>query len=154
MQTYTTIVVGTDGSERAMRAVEKAADLAKTLGATLHIVQAYKGVDDTVAAAMASGSMVVTSPELGDVAKEEADAIGGGLEAVADGLRGRGIAVETRAVPGSAANVILETAQALGAELIVVGNRGMTGAKRILGSVPNTLAHRAECAVLIVPTED
>jgi len=154
MQEYTTIVVGTDGSERAMRAVEKAADLAKTLGATLHIVQAYKGVDDTVAAAMASGSMVVTSPELGDVAKEEADAIGGGLEAVADGLRGRGVAVETRAVPGSAANVILETAQALGAELIVVGNRGMTGAKRILGSVPNTLAHRAECAVLIVPTED
>jgi nucleotide-binding universal stress UspA family protein len=50
--------------------------------------------------------------------------------------------------------VILETANALHADLIVVGNRGMTGAKRILGSVPNTLSHHASCAVLIVRTED
>jgi nucleotide-binding universal stress UspA family protein len=57
-------------------------------------------------------------------------------------------------VSGSPAPVILETASAVGADLIVVGNRGMTGAKRILGSVPNTLAHHATCAVLIVRTEE
>jgi nucleotide-binding universal stress UspA family protein len=150
---FRTIVVGTDGSERATRAVEQAADLAQTLDATLHIVQAYKGVEETMATAMASGSMVTPSPELGAVAKEEAEAVGSTLEALAAGLRERGVTVETHVVSGSAAPVILETATAVGADLIVVGNRGMMGAKRLLGSVPNTLAHRATCAVLIVRTE-
>ncbi|HEY8215806.1 MAG TPA: universal stress protein [Acidimicrobiia bacterium] len=151
---FRTIVVGTDGSTRATRAVEQAADLARTLDATLHIVQAYKGVEETMATAMASGSMVTPSPELGDVAKEEAEAIGGGLEALAASLRERGVTVETHVVSGSPVPVILETANAVGADLIVVGNRGMAGAKRLLGSVPNTLAHRAGCAVLIVRTDE
>jgi nucleotide-binding universal stress UspA family protein len=151
---FRTIVVGTDGSARATRAVEQAADLAQTLAATLHVVRAYKGVEDTIATAMASGSMVTASPELGDVAKEEAEAVGGTLESLAAGLRERGVTVETHVVSGSPAPVILETATALGADLIVVGNRGMTGAKRVLGSVPNTLAHHATCAVLIVRTDE
>jgi nucleotide-binding universal stress UspA family protein len=150
---FRTIVVGTDGSERAARAVEQAAELARTLDATLHIVEAYKGIEDTVATAMASGAMVTSSPELGDVAKEEADTIGGGLEQLAASWRERGVDVQTHAISGSPAPVILETAIAVHADLIVVGNRGMTGAKRLLGSVPNTLAHRAECAVLIVRTD-
>jgi nucleotide-binding universal stress UspA family protein len=150
---FRTIVVGTDGSARATRAVEQAADLARTLDATLHVVQAYKGVEETMATAMASGSMVTPSPELGDVAREEAQTVGGGLEDLAASLRERGVDVETHAVSGSPAPVILETANALDADLIVVGNRGMTGAKRILGSVPNTLSHHASCAVLIVRTE-
>ena len=151
---FRTIVVGTDGSARATRAVEQAADLAATLDATLHVVQAYKGVEETIATAMASGAMVTPSPELGDVAREEAEALGTTVESLAAGLRERGIAVETHVVSGSPAPVILETASAVGADLIVVGNRGMTGAKRILGSVPNTLAHHATCAVLIVRTEE
>ena len=48
--------------------------------------------------------------------------------------------------------VLLDVATAFHADVIVIGNRGMTGAKRVLGSVPNTLSHHAECAVLIVPT--
>lgn len=150
---FETIVVGTDGSERAMRAVEKAADIAGRFDATLHIVRAYKGVEETMATAMASGSVVAATPELDDAAKEEASAIGAGLEALAAGARDRGVTVVTHAVAGGAATVILETAAAVGADLIVVGNRGMTGAKRILGSVPNTLSHHAGCSVLIVPTE-
>jgi nucleotide-binding universal stress UspA family protein len=98
--------------------------------------------------------MVTPSPELGEVAKEEAEAVGSTLESLAASLRERGVSVESHAVSGSPATVILETAAALGADLIVVGNRGMTGATRILGSVPNTLAHRASCSVLIVRTED
>jgi nucleotide-binding universal stress UspA family protein len=150
---FRTIVVGTDGSTRASRAVEQAAELAQTLDATLHIVRAYKGVEETMATAMASGAMVTPSPELGDVAKEEAEAVGSTLDSLAASVRERGVAVETHAVSGSPASVILATATAVGADLIVVGNRGMTGAKRILGSVPNTLAHHATCAVLIVRTE-
>ena len=55
---------------------------------------------------------------------------------------------------GSAVPVLLDLAGEVGADVIVTGNRGMTGAKRLLGSVPNTLAHNAECAVLIVQTDD
>jgi nucleotide-binding universal stress UspA family protein len=150
---FQTIIVGTDGSERATRAVETAADIAQRVGATLHVVQAYKGVEEAMASAMASG-MVSAPRELGEVAIDEADAISAGLEALASRLRDRGITVDTHAVVGAPANVVLETAAEVGADLIVVGNRGMTGAKRILGSVPNTLAHRAGCAVLIARTDD
>jgi nucleotide-binding universal stress UspA family protein len=151
---FQTIVVGTDGSGRARRAVEKAAEIAQRFDATLHLVQAYKGVEQTMATAMASGSMVTTPPELDEVAQEEAGEVGTDLESQAAKLRSRGLTVETHAVSGSPAPAILETVAAVNADLIVVGNRGMTGAKRILGSVPNTLSHHAECAVLIVPTDD
>jgi nucleotide-binding universal stress UspA family protein len=97
---------------------------------------------------------MVGAADLDDVAREEARAAGSSLEALAAALRDRGITVETHAVPGSPSTVILETAAAVGADLIVVGNRGMTGAKRILGSVPNTLSHHAGCAVLIVRTDE
>jgi nucleotide-binding universal stress UspA family protein len=151
---FTSIVVGSDGSERAAKAVAQAAELAKTVGATLYLVRAYKGVEQTMASAMAAGSMVTTMPELGDAAKEEASTITAALEQEAAPLRENGVTVDCRAEPGSPAPVLLETATAVKADLIVIGNRGMTGAKRILGSVPNTLAHHAECAVLIVQTGD
>ena len=125
MPTFRTILVGTDGSTRAARAVEQAADLAQTLDAALHIVQAH----------------------------DDVDAVGGGLEALATSLRDRGVTAEAHPVSGRPVPAILEAAAAVGADLIVVGNRGMTGARRILGSVPNTLAHQASCAVLIVHTE-
>jgi nucleotide-binding universal stress UspA family protein len=60
--------------------------------------------------------------------------------------------VETYCVGQAAASAILDIAQSQDADLIVVGNRGMTGARRVLGSVPNSVAHGARCAVLIVPT--
>jgi nucleotide-binding universal stress UspA family protein len=149
---FKSIVVGTDGSGRAAKAVEQAADLAKVCDATLHLVRAYKGVEQTMASAMAAGSMVATPPELGDVAKEESDAVRVALEAEAATLREQGITVDVHPQPGSPVPVLLEVAAAVHADVIVIGNRGMTGAKRILGSVPNTLSHHAECAVLIVPT--
>jgi nucleotide-binding universal stress UspA family protein len=151
---YRTIVVGTDGSPRAQRAVQRAAEMAQRFGARLHLVQAYKGVEQTVADAMATGGMVTPTAEVEEAAEEEAAELALGLEAQAALLRDRGVEVETHSVSGSPAPAILETAETVGADLIVVGNRGMTGAKRILGSVPNTLAHHADCAVLIVPTDD
>jgi nucleotide-binding universal stress UspA family protein len=56
-------------------------------------------------------------------------------------------------VSGSAADAILDTALAVDADLVVVGSQGMQGARRVLGSVPNSVAHGASCAVLIVKTD-
>ena len=64
-----------------------------------------------------------------------------------ESIRADGVTVQAHAVSGSPASVLLDLAEDVGADVIVVGNRGMTGAKRILGSVPNTLAHHATCAV-------
>ena len=151
---FRVIVAGTDGSERAGRAVLFAAELANAFGAQLHLVLAYKGVAQATADALASGAVVTPPADLEEEAKDEAAAIGGRLDAQAEALRARGLMVETHAITGGPANAILDTANGVGADLVVVGNRGMTGSKRVLGSVPNTLSHQAKCAVLIVPTDD
>jgi nucleotide-binding universal stress UspA family protein len=143
---YTRVVVGTDGSATADKAVETAANLARQLGATLHVVTAYRpsggGMGGASGAAMAeSGGSGLQS----EAAKQIADK--------AAGTWGGGVSMETHAVPGQAADALLEAAQTIGADLIVVGSKGMTGARRVLGSVPNSVAHGAGCAVLIVKTD-
>lgn len=126
---YTTIVVGTDGSERAHRAVERAVELAAAWDATLHIVHAYQGTREAIE----------------DAAREV-------IARTAANIEASGVAVRTHAIQGDPADVVLDFAYDSGADLIVVGNRGMTGKRRILGSVPNAVAHDASCAVMIVPT--
>jgi nucleotide-binding universal stress UspA family protein len=81
----------------------------------------------------------------GDAAKQVAD------KAVS--TWGEGLTAEAHAVPGNAADAILDAAQTVDADLIVVGSKGMTGARRVLGSVPNSVAHGASAAVLIVKTD-
>jgi nucleotide-binding universal stress UspA family protein len=64
-----------------------------------------------------------------------------------------GLDVETHARVGDPASVLIDVAAGTGADLIVVGNKGMTGMARfLLGSVPNKVAHHAPCDVLIVRT--
>jgi len=151
---FKVILVGTDGSDRAARAVAQAAELAKICGAKLHVVSAYKGVETAMAGAMAAGAVAAMGSELNQAAEEEAKAVGDSLDAQVAAIRGDGVDVTCHAVQGSAVPVLLDLASEVGADLIITGNRGMTGAKRLLGSVPNTLAHNAECAVLIVQTDD
>jgi nucleotide-binding universal stress UspA family protein len=67
-------------------------------------------------------------------------------------FRGEGIQVATHACEGEPAEVLMTIAGEQHAQMIVVGNRGMAGARRVLGSVPNSVSHRARCGVLIVPT--
>jgi len=128
---YRTIVVGTDGSERARRAVMFAADLALTCDATLHVVHAIQGTREPVVQA----GRAIT-------------------DQVSAELEEHGVRLRTHTVQGHAADAILDFAYDAGADLIVVGNRGMTGKGRILGSVPNAIAHDARCAVMIVPTDE
>jgi nucleotide-binding universal stress UspA family protein len=71
----------------------------------------------------------------------------------ADVLRAAGVEVETLAREGDPADAILDVAEQRDADLIVVGNKGMTGAERfLLGSVPNKVSHHAPCSVLIIRT--
>ena len=150
---FKTIVVGTDGSESAMHAVQIAADLAASQGdATLHIVSVQKPMSSS---AIASSEMAVAGSAAAAMEWEE-DArknIEGTLEQAArDAARG-GISVETHSRFGSPAEVLCELAAHLSADLIVVGNKGMQGGRRFLGSVPNTVSHHSPCSVLIADTQ-
>ena len=136
------IVVGTDGSETAKRAVTEAARLARALGAEIHIVSA---IDPRPSAL--SGEFVIP------VVADDGDALEATLAEAAAAVQADDLTVHTHAATGSPAEALLEVAAAVDASTIVVGNRGMHGAKRVLGSIPNTVSHRARCNVLIVSTD-
>ena len=149
---YRSIVVGTDGSEGAMRAVEIAADLAAAAGggATLHIVSVQKPM---AASAMASSEMAMASGAGVEWEDEARRTLEGTLEQAARDAAREGITIETHARWGSPAEVLCDLAAHLQADLIVVGNRGMQGGRRFLGSVPNTVSHHSPCSVLIADTQ-
>lgn len=144
---YRIVVVGTDGSPTADRAVEAAADLARSWGSELHIVTAVRSPRSGMASA--SGAPLVDSGAGAALAEE----VGKNVGEQAVSSHGSGLKVEAHAAQGNADDVILETAAQVGADLIVVGSKGMRGARRYLGSVPNSVAHGAQCAVLIVKTD-
>jgi nucleotide-binding universal stress UspA family protein len=143
---YRSIVVGTDGSETARRAVERAARLAEMSGAELHLVSAYR-----------SPTVMVTAPEVAIVVDQEEWRVAaqGEVErqlASVQAALGPQLEVAVHALPYDPAKAICEIAHAVDADLIVVGNKGMKGMRRVLGSVPSSVAHRAPCDVLIVQT--
>lgn len=121
------IVIATDGSDTAQRAEERGILLAGRLGATVTFVSA--GPPERSAAVV-------------EAARER------WTQAALDG----GLTLGVHAAPGDAATVILDAAESLDADLIVVGNKGMQGARRFLNSVPNKVGHHAHCAVLVVKT--
>ena len=135
------IVVGTDGSDTAKRAVAEAVRLAKALGAELHVVSAYEPLRGVHVAG--SAEVAPLPDDVVDSTLEQAAAVG----------RFSAVPVSTHAVRTDPAEALIDLAAEVGASLIVVGNQGMHGAKRILGSVPNTVSHRARCNVLIVATD-
>jgi nucleotide-binding universal stress UspA family protein len=150
---FKSIVVGTDGSASASKAVLAAAELAATQPeAVLHIVTVQKPLS---ASAMAAGEMAAAAPvaaerDWEDEIKVELEST---LERAADtAKRACDTRIETHARFGSPAEVLCDLAGHLQADLIVVGNRGMQGGRRFLGSVPNSVSHHAPCSVLIVDT--
>jgi nucleotide-binding universal stress UspA family protein len=149
---YKAIVVGIDGSETARAAMLKAADLAKLTGARVHLVTASaKGrLSELVGLDPMAAGMVET---LQRTEEELTKASTEMLKRAADELRSAGVEAETYLVEDDPAGAILSVAESANADLIVVGNKGMRGAKRfVLGSVPNAVAHRAGCDVTIVRT--
>jgi nucleotide-binding universal stress UspA family protein len=143
-----TIVVGTDGSETAGRAVQEALELASSTGAVLNIVTAYQPVGRARLKAEAEQTPEDLQWAIGPA--EDAEVT---LQAATDAAGGSGVEVHGHAVEGDPADAILRVAEDMGADVIVVGNKGMTGTKRfLLGSVPNKISHHAPCSVLIVRT--
>jgi nucleotide-binding universal stress UspA family protein len=144
---YEAIVVGTDGSETAKRAVDEAMRLAEAMGGRLHIVAAYEPL---------RGAKIVGAPEgAAKVWEVKPDAkVQSVIQEAEAGARIKGVEVETHTLTGDPAEALLEIAERQDADLIVVGNRGMHGVGRVLGSVPNKVSHRAPCNVLIVATDD
>jgi nucleotide-binding universal stress UspA family protein len=121
---YRTVLVGTDGSSTAARAVARAAELAAASDAAL--IVAYVG---------------------------DAEKGAGVLDRVIASLAGSLPVPQTRVLAGDPADALLGLASAEHVDVIVVGNKGMTGAQRfLLGSVPNKISHRASCDVLVVHT--
>jgi len=145
---FTRIVVGTDGSETAAEAVNQAMGLAKLTGAALSIVSAYAPASGRRVQAEQAGAPADVQYEIGP--REDVNLI---LDAAAAEAKGRGIEVQTHPVEADPADAILNVAEETKADLIVVGNKGMTGARRyLLGSVPNNVSHHAPCSVLIIRT--
>jgi nucleotide-binding universal stress UspA family protein len=135
---FETVVVGADGSPTAAQAVRTAIDLLKLTGGRLHIVSAYKPQQLNVAAG-SEFSKSVGSGELADSL----------LSDLASQARAAGVETETHSSSSAPAEAICDLAAQVSADLIVVGNKGMSGVRRVLGSVPNSVAHQAPCAVLI-----
>jgi nucleotide-binding universal stress UspA family protein len=145
---FTRIVVGTDGSETAGEAVRQALDLAKLAGATLSIVSAYAPVPSRKVQDQQRDAPADVQYELNP--REDVNLV---LDTAGADARKEGIEVQTHAVEGDPAEGILSVAEETKADLIVVGNKGMTGARRfLLGSVPNNISHHAPCSVMVVRT--
>lgn len=146
---FASILVGTDGSDTATSAVRYAIDLARELGARLQIVSAYEPVSPH----RLRSERIEVPQDLQWMVNPREDVLAM-LEAAGEDARIAGVQqVETFARQGDAADAIIDVAEEQRSDLIVVGNRGMTGAKRfLLGSVPNKVSHHAPCSVLIVRT--
>jgi len=121
---YSKILIATDGSATADRAVDRGLDLAESLGASPLL-------------------LTVSPPGRGKRVLDRTL----GMQAH------RKLQIGTLVEDGDPASVILDVAEEQGADLVVVGNKGMQGARRFfLSSIPNKIVHHARCAVLIVKT--
>jgi nucleotide-binding universal stress UspA family protein len=145
---YGLIVVGTDGSDTARDAVRQATELAKRLGASMHLVSAYEPVPE--------GRLREERQQVPDDLQwmvNPREDVNTTLEEAAKSIDEAGVQVETHAREGDPADAILDVAEEKDADVIIVGNKGMTGARRfLLGSVPNKVSHHAPCNVMIVRT--
>lgn len=147
---FKAILVGVDGSPTSNEALRRAALLAGSTGAELHVVCAYQ-----------NAALTALTPAGGIDFGAGSDSMLGSLKQAAEEILGSAVKelgadaakVQTHAVEGEPSDVLIDSAETLGCDLIVVGNRGMRGGKRLLlGSVPNRVAHHAACDVMIVHT--
>jgi nucleotide-binding universal stress UspA family protein len=137
-----TVAVGTDGSGTADEAVKEAAEIARRFGAKLVLLSAFER-------SKGSSAAKARNVEL-EWASNSSAIVKSILERIAEDLSKGGIDCETRADEGDAGDVLVRLAEECGADLLVIGNKGMK--RRVLGSVPNTVTHNAGCSVLVVKT--
>ena len=145
---FAAIVVGTDGSQTATEAVRQGVELANSVGARVELVSAYEPVSSE--RLREEGERAPEDVQWMINHREDVDAT---LAEAAKVAERAGVQYTTYARQGDPADAILDVAEEQDVDLIVVGNKGMTGAKRfLLGSVPNKVSHHAPCSVLIIRT--
>jgi nucleotide-binding universal stress UspA family protein len=148
---FQSIIVGTDGSDGATRAVRAAAALGTPGETRLHVVCVAKPAKMQALAA-AENIPTVALGTWEDAAKETLETV---LERAAGVARDAGLEVETHTGYGNPAEILCDFAERVHADVIVVGNHGMQGPRRfVLGSVPNHVSHHAPCSVFIVNTAE
>jgi nucleotide-binding universal stress UspA family protein len=135
-----TIAVGTDGSETASRAVDVAAEMARRFDARLVLATAYRDPAGSTSGAVGERELAWNpAAQLREIlARTERE------------LQLQGIDCVTRTGRGNPAKALVEIAEQCHADVLVIGNKGIH--RRILGSVPNSVAHNAPCSVLVVKT--
>jgi nucleotide-binding universal stress UspA family protein len=136
-----TVAVGTDGSATAAEAVKEAAGIARRFDAKLVLLSAF----DDSGSGRAGGDNLERQWAWNSSARTRSI-----LEGIEADLRQSGLECETRSDDGDAADVLVRLAEEEGADLLVIGNKGMK--RRVLGSVPNTVTHKASCSVMVVKT--
>ena len=136
-----TVAVGTDGSTTAEQAVKEAAEIARRFDAKLVLLSAFRDSS----AGVAQGEDIERQWEWNSSARLKAI-----LERTEAELSQSGLECETQTDDGDPADVLVRLAEECGADLLVIGNKGIK--RRVLGSVPNTVTHKAGCSVLVVKT--
>ena len=140
-----TVAVGTDGTSTASIAVDFAIDLAEKYGARLVVISSYQAVDE-----LRLKREQAEAPQDVQWAINPTEDVDATLGDVEEKAHERGLETTTVASPGDPADVLCKHAEEQNADLLVVGNKGMQ--RRILGSVPNSVAHKAPCSVVVVKT--
>ena len=138
-----TIAVGVDGSATADKALEMAVDLARRFDAKVVLLSALRD------SAATSAGQAVDTVEL-DWASNPSARVRHKLESTEARVRAGGVACSTLVDDGEPGAVLVKLAEECGADLLVVGSKGMQ--RRVVGSVPNTVTHKADCSVLVVKT--
>ena len=133
-----TVAVGTDGSETASEAVEQAAEFARRFDAKLVLLSAFKDEPPPTGTNEAQWAYSPSSQLREILSRTEAE------------MNERGIECTTMVDEGDPADVLVRLADDCGADVLVIGNKGMQ--RRVLGSVPKSVAHHADCSVLVVKT--
>jgi nucleotide-binding universal stress UspA family protein len=140
-----TVAVGTDGSDTAAKAVDFAIDLAKHYDARLVVISSYRPVSESRLRQEQKEAPQEIQWSLNPTEDVE-DILAGAAERAQE----QGLDTTTVASEGEPADVLVKHAEEQDADILVVGNKGMQ--RRILGSVPNSVAHKASCSVIVVKT--
>ncbi len=133
-----TVAVGTDGSETASEAVKQAAEFARRFDAKLVLLSAFKDGPPPPDADEAQWAYSPAAQLREILSRTEAE------------MKDRGIECTTLVEEGDPAEVLVRLAADCGADVLVIGNKGMQ--RRVLGSVPKSVAHNADCSVFVVKT--
>jgi nucleotide-binding universal stress UspA family protein len=140
-----TIAVGTDGSDTATTAVEFALELAEKFGSRIVFISSYRPVSES-----RLRNEQKEAPQDVQWAINPAEDVEDALRTVEEMANDRGLKWTSEAREGDPSDVLVDLAEEHGADVLVIGNKGMH--RRVIGSVPNSVSHKAKCSVMIVKT--